>query len=344
MNILYHLTSPPPPLEQTDAVFQEVSLLNSHFGGRRINHFPLSSPSRLFPKALYGLHTRRQLRAWAATTDIHHVFYVNLYLFPFIRAFDRPVVYSIVAGLEGQPKPTALTKVKAPLHIVVSNERDLRTLTSWGITQTALIRPAMEATAFTHTPAADTGEFVLLMGSAPWIKKQFDIKGIDILLQAVASKPDLRLILLWRGLLFDELQRRINNYRVGERVEVINEKADVNELLARAHAAVVLSKSAKAVKAYPHSLLESLAAGKAVMTSRAIPMADYIRERDCGVVIDQVSLDALLDGIERLQRGYPRYCAQTRGAVQEDFSPRQFIQAYNELYTTILPSPSGKKQ
>jgi len=335
MNILYHLTSPQPPMDQTDAVFQEVSMLKNHFHGQLINHFPGSKPSRIFPKALYGIHTRRLLKNMGATTDIHHIYYVNMYAFPFMKHLKKPVIYSIIASLEGQRKPRGLQTLDGPLHIVISNERDRQILHSWDIHDFSLIRPAIDTTAFTYKEPADRKTFVLLMASAPWVKKQFDIKGIDALLQAVSQKPDLRLILLWRGLLLNELQTRIDKYGVRDRVEVINERVDVNQVLARAHAAVVLAKSAKVVKAYPHSLLECLAAGKPVLTSQAIPMADYINDRNCGVTIDPVSVQPLITGIEQLQSQYETYRKNAETAGRQDISQEQLLRAYEDLYSKI---------
>ena len=45
MNILFHLTSPPPAIQETDAAFQEVAALQRRFGGSTINLFPLARPS-----------------------------------------------------------------------------------------------------------------------------------------------------------------------------------------------------------------------------------------------------------------------------------------------------------
>ena len=335
MNILYHLTSPQPPIEQTDAVFQEVAMLKDHFHGQLINHFPWSKPSRVFPKALYGLHTRSLLKQLATTTDLHHIYYANLYRFPFMKHLKKPVIYSIIASLEGQRKPRGLQALDAPFHIVISNQRDRQILLSWGINDFSLIRPAINTTAFSYSKPATQKEFVLLMASAPWVKKQFDIKGVDALLQAVSQKSDLRLILLWRGLLLHELQTRIDKYGVRDRVEIINKRVDVNQVLARVHAATVLSKSANVVKAYPHSLLESLAAGKPVLTSQAIPMADYINERHCGVTINPVSALSVITGIEQLQSQYESYRTNAHTAGQQDISRDQLLQAYENVYSKV---------
>ena len=41
------------------------------------------------------------------------------------------------------------------------------------------------------------------------------------------------------------------------------------------------------VRSYPHSLIEALVTGKPVLVSRSVPMADYVEQAGCGVVVEQ---------------------------------------------------------
>ena len=52
------------------------------------------------------------------------------------------------------------------------------------------------------------------------------------------------------------------------------------------------------IRSYPHSLMESLAAGKPVIVSRQIPMADYVQRMGCGTVVDSVTPVDLLAAIK----------------------------------------------
>jgi glycosyltransferase involved in cell wall biosynthesis len=197
-----------------------------------------------------------------------------------------------------------------------------------------LILPGIDTARFSYT-APSSNDFVLLVGSAPWIPQQFKQKGIDALLEAASQMTSLRLILLWRGLLFNELEKRIKKFKMNDRVEIINEKTDVNKVLARAHASVVLAESSELVKAYPHSLLESLAAGKPVLTSQAIPISDYVQEYRCGEVISKINADELRQGIERLREKYHDYQKQAFIIGQRDFSLNSMLKAFEQLYGEI---------
>ena len=114
MNILYHLTSPAPPIPGTDAVFQEIEELRRRFGGECLQLFPLRRPSRIFPKLLYGLHQRRALRRREPSVDLHHLYYATLYPFPWLRALRKPLIYSTVTGVGATRAPGRRLAEKYP--------------------------------------------------------------------------------------------------------------------------------------------------------------------------------------------------------------------------------------
>ena len=172
---------------------------------------------------------------------------------------------------------------------------------SWGLTNYAIVPPGIDVSRLSTSALPMTGRVTLLMASAPWVADQFDLKGVDVLLDVAAQDKALDLILLWRGLLLDELRERIARRGIEDRVEVVTDRVNIDDYLRRAHAAVLLAKRGDIVKAYPHSLLESLVAGKPVILSDALPMADFVRQKGCGIVLDEVSSGALVAGIDGAQ-------------------------------------------
>ncbi|MDP2989469.1 MAG: hypothetical protein Q8O57_02760, partial [Kiritimatiellota bacterium] len=254
MNILYHLTSPSPPIPGTDAVFQEIEALRRRFGGECLQLYPLCRPSRIFPKLLYGIHQRRALRRREPSVDLHHLYYATLYPFPWLRALRKPLIYSAVTGVGPQLEHGRADWLKAVHTIVSCNPRDEAMLRGLRPARYRIIRPGIAVERFSPVPIPLRDELVLLVGSAPWIHRQFQTKGIDLLLDVAGSLP-LRLVFLWRGLLLGELKRHIARRGLNRRVEIINEATDINRLLARVHATVVLAETDRLVKAYPHSLM-----------------------------------------------------------------------------------------
>ena len=335
MSVLYHLMIPRPHMPILDAVVQEVEALRAHLGGEIVYLNPARRPGSRYPERLYGLHRLPYVRQREATIRLHHVYNPHLFYFPYLRWLRCPIIYSITAGLPSPWRPKDLeTKTLERLSaIVVSNERDRATLRGWGLEDVHVIRPGIDTSRFNLAPPPTGPGFTLLAGSAPWTRSQFCSKGIEALLGAAEARPDLRLIFLWRGLLFEEMQARVAQRGLRARVEVINERIDVNEVLARVHAAVVLAAEATLVKAFPHSLLEALAAGRPVLVSRTLPMADYVEQTECGQVVETVSREGVLAGLARLEANYEVCRAAASRVGQRDFSRQALVEAYGRLHS-----------
>jgi glycosyltransferase involved in cell wall biosynthesis len=99
---------------------------------------------------------------------------------------------------------------------------------------------------------------------------------------------------------------------LASQVTLLSERVDVNEILANVHASITLATSPGIVKSFPHSLLESLAAGKPVLVSRAIPMADYVEKTGCGRVIEEVTPHDIFVAVESLAMEYDSAQATAR--------------------------------
>jgi glycosyltransferase involved in cell wall biosynthesis len=332
MSILYLLTAPPPAIAGTDAVLQEVVALRGAFQGEIVNLSPLKSSTRRFPKQLYGLHKIREIKNLESRCKINHLFFSFPYPFPVLRLLRNPIFYTVTASLDQKKRPPAHAQLKRLQRIIVSNDRDACVLKAWGLTNYAIIPPGIDTSGFMPATLPLDRELTLLMASAPWAKRQFDAKGIDLLLATVAKLPFLRLILLWRGVLADELARRVERLDIGKRIEIVNRKVKVNDYLAKVHATVVLAKNGGIVRSFPHSLIESLTAGKPVLLNDEIAMADYVRKHRCGVVIDDVSIRTLTAAIETLMGRYPDLARNAVRIGPDAFSIDRMLEDHRRLY------------
>jgi glycosyltransferase involved in cell wall biosynthesis len=98
------------------------------------------------------------------------------------------------------------------------------------------------------------------------------------------------------------------------------------------HATVLPAKRSDIVKAYPHSLLESLVAGKPVILSDVLPMADFVRQHECGIVIEEVSAQTLVQAIGDLRASYESLAERARLMDPLSFSRNVMIECYRESY------------
>jgi glycosyltransferase involved in cell wall biosynthesis len=332
MSVLYLVTAPAPVIEGTDATFQEVAALKAAFAGQLVNLCPSGLGTR-FPPQLLGWHKLWEIRRAERQCRITHLFHPVPYRFPLLRLLSNPIVYTVTASLGGLARPRQSEWLENLYRIVVSNPRDAEILRSWGLSNYAIVPPAIDATRITRGALPLGDEITLLMASAPWVEEQFDLKGVDDLLEAAAQMAKVKLIFLWRGLLLDQLRERIAQRGMVDRVEVVADRVEINDYLKRAHAAILPAKRSDIVKAYPHSLLESLAAGKPVILSAALPMADFVREHRCGIVLEEVTGRSLVEAIASLRAGYETLAKNARLTnISRIFAQDAMIEAYRAVY------------
>lgn len=336
MRILYHLTVLPPKLPECEALSQEIAALRSHWDGELIYVNPNQSSPLYQPRLLFGFQQLRQLRAMEAGFDAHHFYNPDPFPFPFLRWLKRPVIYSVSSGVgTRRPNVAFFNRLAA---VAVGDERSGRRLRDWGVENVALVRPGIETTRFSHNPLPLRSEIKLMVGSAPWTKAQFRTKGVEALLEAARQNPRLHLIFLWRGVLAAEMERRVRDMKLEQQVTVHNRQVEVNRILAEVHASITLASDPAIIKSYPHSLLDSLAAGKPVLVSRSIPMADYVEQTNCGQVVEEVTPADILAALERLASRYEIHQQAAQQVGQRDFSQQIMLTSFQRIYEQILKS------
>ena len=334
MNILYHVATLLPKMPQAEAISQEIAALQARFGGDVVYVNPNQRCPLYVPRLLFGFHRLRELRNREAGLQLHHFYNPDPFPFPYLRQLRRPVVYSITCGVgERRPNVGFFSSLAA---VAVTDERSLKRLRSWGLENGILVRPGIDTARFTCSHLPLRSDIILMVGSAPWTKGQFRTKGVDALLQAARQAPHLRLVFLWRGLLADEMERRVCQMELAERVTVLNKLVDVNQVLAGVHASITLAATTGIVKSYPHSLLESLAAGKPVLVGQAIPMSDYVAQTGSGVVVESVSAAGILAAVEALARRYPDLQQAAQRVGQVDFSQTAMLASFQRVYERVL--------
>lgn len=334
MNILYHVSTLPPKISQAEAITQEITALRGHFGGDVVYVNPNQQSLLYIPRLLFGFHKLKELRSREANLHLHHFFNPDPFPFPYLRKLQRPVVYSVTCGVRDRwPNVAFFSSLAA---VAASDERSLKRFKSWGLENTLLVRPGINTSRFICSPLPLRSEIRLMVGSAPWTKRQFRTKGVEALLSAAQQAPHLRLVFLWRGVLADEMERRVRQMNLEKQVTVLNKLVDVNETLAGVHASITLATVPDIVKSYPHSLLESLAAGKPVLVSRAIPMADYVEETGCGKVVESVTPGEVLTAVESLVSEYDELQKSAQQAGQRDFSQEGMIASFRKIYEYVL--------
>ena len=334
MSIAYLLPTLPPKAAQTEAIAQEITLLQRAFGGEMLHVNPnVHLPRPLIPRLGFGWPMLPRLLQLAQRVDIFHFFNPDPFPYPFLLALPKPVIYTISAGVDTR---TNLAYFRRMAVVTVPDERTQAQLQHWGLTNVALQRPGIATHRFNHhpLPLPPNAPLRLLVASAPWTLAQFATKGFDAMLAAAQQMPDLHLTLLWRGLLAEEIRQRIAAAGVGERVTVIDQTVDVNAALAQVHAAAIFASTSGIIKSYPHSLLDGLAAGKPVVLSNTIAMSDYVHKEQCGVVANAVTPAAIVAALTQLRANYATYAQNAVQVGRRDFTEEAALEAAAQIYAT----------
>jgi glycosyltransferase involved in cell wall biosynthesis len=343
MRVLYHLTVLPPKMPEAEAMSQEIGALRAHFGGELVYLNPNQYSPIYVPRLLFGLHLLKQLRAKEADHQIHQLYNPDPFPFPILRLLRRPAIYALSCGLG--PRRPNVRFFNSLAAVTVYDERSFKRLRAWGVGNVALVRPGIDASRFTCSPLplgslrslrSLRSEVRLMVGSSPWSQAQFRTKGVDALLAAAQRAPELRLTFLWRGVLAEEMERRVRERGLGKQVVVLNRRVDVNQVLANVHASITLAADPAIVRSYPHSLMDSLAAGKPVLVSRAIPMSDHVEQAGCGVVVESVTPAGVLAAIETLIQEYDKLQKAAQDVGQRDFTQQAMIDSYAQVYEHVL--------
>jgi glycosyltransferase involved in cell wall biosynthesis len=331
MKIAYHLATPPAPQPALDAAVQEVETLRAAFGGSLTQLYPGNTYRPWIPRRWLRPSQIRHLIALDCQVDLHHLVSDRLLPFPVLARLRRPVVYRLLTSPKSRPQ--GLAELSGP--VVVSSSTEGRRLRDWGTSRVEVIAPGIDLERFRAVTPPPDGPFTVMMASAPWTRRQFTTKGFDATLEAVRRRPGMRLVLLWRGVLSAPAKRRIEAAGLAERVDLICRPVDVPQILEQVHLVILATTSPRVVKSYPHSLLESLAAGRPVLTSPQLAIARWIDTTGCGEVVE-CAPDPLGQALDRLMGDYERYRAAATSLDMERFSITAYVNSHRRLYERLV--------
>lgn len=339
MRVAYLLTAPRPPRPELDATVRGVTRLAERFPGPVEFLYPGRRYVPFVTRSLVGAGRGDALRALDRAADVHLLVSDRLRPYPFLRRLQKPLVYALATGLDGARRPLIRPGFRARWRLVVASDSDREIAAGWGFDDAVAIPSGIELERFTREPPPGGSEFFVLAGSAPWTRRQFHTKGVEHLLRAARELPELRLVFLWRGAHEAAMVDLVRQHGLSPRVEIVNRRVDVNQVLARVHAAVVLARSAKLVKAFPDSLIEALAAGRPIVASRTLGAAGFIRRHGCGEVVESHSTEEVVAALRRLIAGYAERRAGALGAPLERFSRERYLDAYGGVFAGLLAAP-----
>jgi glycosyltransferase involved in cell wall biosynthesis len=323
-----------------EAIANEVALLRQRFPssvawGLSHRHWVLLSWRRGF-----CLNPRLHLLFRAAARMLEPVFQLN-------HIFGSLGDWFYLQGKRRRPTVLTMTSltpaVERPLlervdRFVVEYPAGREHLERLGIGtgRIRLIFPAVNLKVF--CPAeAPAGPFTVLFASSPDDESWLEARGVPLLLEAAAYRPDMRFRLLWRpwGSGLARVRRWIEERGLRNVELLVGYWKDMARQYNAAHVTVAPFTDMERSKVAPNSLVESLACGRPVLVTEPVGLADLVREAGVGVV-SPASGAALAERLDELQAEWPRYSQPARRLAERWFGADQFLRDYHRLYSELL--------
>jgi glycosyltransferase involved in cell wall biosynthesis len=243
-------------------------------------------------------------------------------------------VFSIVEDLANVRAQAILVNSKAVARDVEANERGWRA-------KIRLIYNGVDAGVRTSRP----GElFPGLAGGenrpvVTYVANFHEYKGHEDLVEAAASVsqeiPDVLFVLVGRDAgAMPAVRDKIAGLGLEKHVILTGARADTTGLLAASTLAVHPSHQ----EGFPNTVLEAMAAGKAVVASAAGGTVEAVEDGRTGILVPPRNPKALAEALLRLLRDPA--CARRMGEagrvrVREEFSLERMVRSYENLYDEL---------
>jgi len=167
-----------------------------------------------------------------------------------------------------------------------------------------------------------------------WVGRLDPVKGLSILLESfrvVGDETNAHLCLVGGGPIREQLERRVRELRLSDRVHFLGPRADVGALLKAADVFVFPSRT----EGLPNALLEAMAAACPVVTTDVPGCRDLIVNEQTGLLVPYGDTHALAGAVRRLlgDRGLAaRLGEQAARIVESDWHIRRTYETYAALY------------
>ncbi len=346
LTVLYHGERKDDKFLTWDAVGQEIKLLSQNYGNR------IFAYSGSFRKRLLQLSQRlpflleriyfHKIFCFDKKVNLHHLFFPRLSNFRFLRKLKKPLIYSSVAKGMGFSTASELIEQAKKMDYVrfftVACEEDKKTLNDAGIKNVAVVLPGINLDRFRKISFNPNSPRKLLMATPPTSFKRFENRGINLILDTLKNLPDLKVTFLWRNVAYEEMKNLVNEKEVVNQVEIVNQLVKPEDYLQESAGAVAVFTGTEGNKAYPNSIIESLASGRPVIVSSIMPIAKIIQQYHCGIVVNPTTSD-LIVGIQEYFEKY-RQLAENCQKAAALFSQERLLRDYQAIYQKIAcPNP-----
>lgn len=323
-----------------EAISAEVALLRRRFPGSVAwglshRHWVLASWRRGFClNPSLHLVFRAAIRLLEPLFELNHIFGSVGDWFYLQGQRRRPTILTLATSADPVSRPL-LDRVD---RFVIEHPGGVKVLKDLGIEaeRIRLIFPPADLARFSPAPAPD-GQFTILFASSPEETSWLEARGVLLLLQTAALRPQMRFRLLWRpwGNSLPQVREWIAQLDLRNVELKIGRVEDMVQEYRQAHVTAVPFTRPDLCKPAPNSLVESVACGRPVLATSVIGLADLVCEAGAGIVCQAIP-EALASSLDRLQAEWSSLAVNARKLAEKCFAEQAFLEAYGRVYEEAL--------
>ncbi len=315
-----------------------------------IQEFPLGGSFASWRAQRSRLALARHLRSRKIAVAHSFDFYTNLMLLPTARLAGIPVVIGSMRQLGDRLSP-AQTRALAwalrwfPDRIVCNSRAAAARLIELGIParKPVVIPNALPDECFaTASPALPRAAKTLRIGLVARMNEK--VKNHPALLRATAvlreEFPEMEVILAGDGQLRPDLEKMTVDLGIAGNVRFLGERRDIPAVLASLDISVLVSLS----ESMPNAILEAMAAGLPVVSTRVGGSPEVVRQGETGFLVDSGNDTQLVDALRTLLRDESlrqQFGGQGREAARAQFGIASIQKQYEDLYRETLLEKRG---
>jgi glycosyltransferase involved in cell wall biosynthesis len=228
-----------------------------------------------------------------------------------------------------------LTSARLAAHVAVGNRAARLTEQMAGLPPGSVRTIYNGVPASAPSPAPDRRLDGPVIGSFGRLHEQ---KGYDVLVRALASVPDVRLVVIGEGPQRAELEQLAEQLGVGGRVDLIGWRDDARSWLETFDVFVLSSR----FEGFPLSIVEAMLAGTPVIAADVGSVREAVLHEQTGLLVPPEDSEALASAIAALIADEERRAELARAAREralEQFTSAVMARRFTDLYAEILRRP-----
>lgn len=262
--------------------------------------------------------------------DVTHAFGA-ISAWHFLRSLGRrPILFTV--ALPGRVLEPALYE-KVTVFIAESEclADDLR---RGGIAadRIRVIYPGVNLEEYRPVTRQATDRFQVLFASSPSDAKEFDARGIPLLIEMARLCPEIDVTLLWRSWGDqDAAQRAFAGLNPPQNVRIDQRRGRDMASVYQAADAVACLYEPGFGKSCPNSIVEALACGVPALVSDSCGIAGLIAREGAGIATVRQAAN-VAEAVRTLRHEHTKFSIAARRVAERHFDIEQFVDAYAQLY------------